>query len=167
KNRRTICPRDARQVAGIGLRTVVDREHAARPDGDPERPERRVHHVITDGDEPFSLRARDQMLAGLVDEWFDGVHRTASFTFFIASATRERAASSVHPSVSATSAYERPSTLRSTNAARCPVGRARTAFLRSMSVTPSRSGAARRRSASATARRDRRARSIALFVAIR
>src|SRR5438309_287492 len=166
KNPGTIRARDPRELAWIGRRAVVDVHHTAWADGDPEWTERRIHDVVSDGDESFALRARDQTLAGLVDEWSECVHFTASFTFFIASATRDRAASSVHPSVSATSAYERPSTLRRTNAARCPVGSARTAVARSESVTPSRSGAAKRRSSSGTTRRVCRTRSIALFVAI-
>jgi len=110
--------RGVSELARIGRRAVVDVHDTARADRDPERTERRVHDVISDGDEPFALRAREQMLAGLVDKWFERVHRTASFTFFIASATRDRAASSLQPSASATSAYERPSTFLRTNAAR-------------------------------------------------
>src|SRR4029077_4245530 len=163
---RTVRARDPRQLARIGRRGIVDVYDRARGDRDPKRTERRIHDVVSDADEPFALRAHDQTFACFTDQWFERVHRTASLTFFIASAPRDRAASSLHPSTSATSAYERPSTLRRTNAARCPVGSARTAVARSDSVTPSRPGAARRRSASGTRRRVRRTRSIALFVAI-
>ena len=82
----------------------MDVHHTARADRDPERTERRIHDVIAHRDQSFALRAREEMLTGLVDKWRELVHRTASFTFFIASATRERAASSLQPSVSATSA---------------------------------------------------------------
>src|SRR5438552_9372550 len=156
KDARSVRARDPRELARIGRRAVVNVHDAARADRDPERTQRRIHDVVPDRDQSFALCAREQMLASLVDKWCERVHRTASFNFFIASATRERAASWVHPSVSATSAYERPSTLRRTNAARCPVGSARTAVARSESVTPSRSGAASRRSSSGTTRRARR-----------
>src|SRR3989442_1355524 len=95
---------DPRELARIGRRAVMDVHHTARAHRDPERAERGIHDVIAHGDEPFVLRTSDQMLPGIVDEWFQRVHRTASFTFFMASATRERAASSLHPSTSATSA---------------------------------------------------------------
>src|SRR5438552_1901472 len=156
KDARSVGVRDPRELARIGRRAVVNVHDAARADRDPERTERRIHDVVSDRDKSFALRAREEMLAGLIDKWCERIHRTASFNFFIASATRERAASSLHPSVSATSAYDRPSTLRRTKAARCPVGSARTAVARSESVTPSRSGAASRKSSSGTTRRDRR-----------
>ena len=95
---------DPGKLAWIRRRAVVDVHHPARADRDPERPQWRVHDVVTDGDEPFALRTRKQVRASLVDQWCERVHFTASFTFFIASATRDRAASSLQPSVSATSA---------------------------------------------------------------
>src|SRR5438093_721818 len=155
------------ELAPIRRLAVMDVHDTARTDRDPQRTERGIHHVVPDGDEPFPFRAGHEAFACFADEWFERVHRTASFTFFIASATRERAASSLQPSASATSAYDRPSTFRNTNAARWPVGSDRTAVARSRSVTPSRSGAASRRSAIGTTRRFRRTWSIALFVAIR
>src|SRR5438477_3056581 len=166
KHAGTVRPGDPRELALVGSRAVVDRDHASRTDRDPERTERRIHDVVADGDEPFASRPSEQPFARVVHQGCQGRHRIASFSFFIASATRERAASSLHSSTAAISAYARPSTLRSTNAARCPGGSVRTAAARSAMVTPSRSGAARRRSASGTRRFVLRARSTHLFVAI-
>src|SRR5437867_1579646 len=159
-----VCARDAPELALVGL-AVVDGDDPAGSDGDPERAERRIHRVVADGDEILSTRPCDQALASFAHQWFEG-HRMASLSFFMASATRDRAASSLQPSVSAISWYGRPSIFRSTNAARCPPGSKRIAFRRSARVTPSRSGAASRKSASDTSPRCFRARSIALFVAI-
>src|SRR5438132_819366 len=83
------------EPAGVGSRAVVDRDHASRTDRDPERTERRIHDVVADGDEPFASRSSEQPFARVVHQGCQGRHRIASFSFFIASATRERAASSL------------------------------------------------------------------------
>src|SRR5256885_16353010 len=144
----------------------MDVEQSAWSDRDPERPERRIDDAVADRFEPFAPRAPHQTLASACDDHIELAHRIASFTFFIASATRDLAASSLHSSATETSAYDSPCTLRSTNAARCPVGSAFTAVARPASDTPSRSGAASGRSPRRTNRFVRLPRSIALFVAI-
>src|SRR5437868_2212678 len=53
-------PRDPRELALVGSRAVVDRDHASRTDRDPERTERRIHDVVADGDEPFASRPSEQ-----------------------------------------------------------------------------------------------------------
>src|SRR3989441_6754790 len=161
---RAVRPHQPREIGRRRLVSVVQRGDAGGGGRDPERAEGRVENVVAKRGEPLAPRAPHQALPSVGDGLID--HRVASFTFFMASATRERAASSLQPSAAATSRYGRPSTLWSTNAARCPGGSVRIEAARSASVTPSRSGAARRSSASGTRRRFRRARSIALFVAI-
>src|SRR5438046_9730335 len=98
------CERAPGAVAGRGCRTARDVRQTEGAERHAERTERKIHGGIAHRDQSFALRAREEMLTGLVDKWRERVHRTASFTFFIASATRERAASSLQPSVSATSA---------------------------------------------------------------
>src|SRR2546428_2340591 len=90
---RSIGAHDPRELDLRRLGAVVDGEQALRPDGDPERTERRVDDTVSDGLEPFALRARHKALPRVHHHL---VHRIASLTFFIASATRDRAASSLH-----------------------------------------------------------------------
>src|SRR5438309_1962318 len=157
---------DASQLQRRRLGAVMDVEQSAWPDRDPEWAERRLDDAVADRFEPFAPCAPYQTFARVRDDYIELAHRIASFTFFIASATRDRAASSLHSSATDISAYDSPWTLRSTNAARCPVGSAFTAVARSASDTPSRSGAASGRSPRRTNRFARLPRSIALFVAI-
>ena len=112
---RPVRAHDARELGSGRLAAVMDREHALRTDCDPEWPERRIDDAIAHRLESLAPCARQKMLSRVRQLH---VHRIASRTFFIASATRCRAASSLHSSACATSAYARPSTLRSTNAAR-------------------------------------------------
>src|SRR6266542_1610110 len=83
---------DPGELAWGGVRAVVDGQHATGSDGHPERSERRFDDPVGDRLEPFPSRTRDQSLARLHDHL---VHLIASRTFFIASATRARAASSL------------------------------------------------------------------------
>ena len=96
--------RDPRELALVRPRAVVDREDTARADRDPERTERRVHHAVTDGDQALAIRAREELGARLVEKWRERRHVIFSLTFFVASATRDRAAAALHSSTSAISA---------------------------------------------------------------
>ena len=90
-----------REIGGRRLVAVVQRGDARGADRDPERAEGRVENVVAKRGESLAPRAPHQALPSVGDGLFD--HRVASFTFFMASATRERAASSLQPSAAATS----------------------------------------------------------------
>src|SRR5688572_19351098 len=111
-------PDDATKLERGWLRAVVDVQEPTWPDGDPERSERRVDDPVAHRLEPFAPCTSHQSFAGIRNDGTELTHRIASFTFFIASATRDLAASSLHSSACETSAYDSPCTLRSTNAAR-------------------------------------------------